>query len=138
MMSLLYERIGGREGLARLLHHFYADVRQDPLIGPIFNARIQHWGEHLAIIANFWETVLGATRTYSGPMPALHAPLGLGPEHFERWLFLWGANCRAHLPAEAAGEMIDLARHLGQRLQVILGDSPPEATRPFASIRMDS
>lgn len=72
-MSLLYERIGRREGLARLLRHFYADVRQDPVIGPIFNARIEHWGEHLAIIANFWETVLGATRTYSGPMPAMHA-----------------------------------------------------------------
>lgn len=124
-MSLLYERIGGREGLARLLRHFYADVRQDPLIGPVFNARIQDWGEHLAIIANFWQTVLGAMRTYSGPMPALHAPLGLGPEHFERWLFLWRANCRAHLPAEAAEEMIDLARHLGQKLQVILGVSPP-------------
>lgn len=52
-MSLLYERIGRREGLARLLRHFYADVRQDPVIGPIFNARIEHWGEHLAIIANF-------------------------------------------------------------------------------------
>jgi hemoglobin len=86
----------------------------------------------LAIIENFWETVLGATRTYSGPLSALHAPLGLGPEHFERWLLLWGANCRAHLPAEAAGEMIELARQLGQRLQVILGVSPPKATRPFA------
>jgi hemoglobin len=124
VMSLLYERIGGRESLARLLRHFYADVRQDPLIGPTFNARIQDWSEHLAIIADFWETLLGATRAYSGPMPALHAPLGLGPEHFERWLFLWRANCRAHLPAEAAGEMVDLARHLAQKLQVILGVSP--------------
>jgi hemoglobin len=124
-MSMLYERIGGREGLARLLRHFYADVRQDPVIGPVFNSRIENWGEHLAIIANFWETVLGATRTYSGPMPAMHAALGLGPEHFERWLFLWQANCRAQLLAEAAEEMIDLARHLGQKLQAILGVSPP-------------
>lgn len=130
MMNLLYERIGGRDGLARLLRHFYADVRQDPVIGPTFNARIEDWGEHMAIIANFWETVLGATRTDSGSMPALHAPLGLGPEHFERWLFLWGANCRAHLPADAAGEMTDLARQLGQRLQVMLGVSPPKAARP--------
>ena len=124
-MNLLYERIGGREGLARLLRHFYADVRQDPLIGPIFNARIENWAEHLAIIASFWETLLGATRTYSGPMPTIHVPLGLGPEHFERWLFLWQANCRAHLPAEAAAEMIDLAGHLGQKLQAILGVASP-------------
>ncbi|MBV9490191.1 MAG: group III truncated hemoglobin [Verrucomicrobia bacterium] len=119
-MTLLYQRIGGREGLARLLRHFYADVRQDPLIGPIFNAQITNWSEHLAIIASFWETLLGAARTYSGPMPMMHLPLGLQPEHFERWLFLWQANCRAQLPADAAGEMISLARHLGQRLQTIL------------------
>jgi truncated hemoglobin YjbI len=40
-MNLLYQRIGGHEGISRLLRHFYADVRQDPMIGPIFNARIK-------------------------------------------------------------------------------------------------
>jgi truncated hemoglobin YjbI len=34
-MNPLYQRIGGREGISNLLKHFYADVRQDPLIGPI-------------------------------------------------------------------------------------------------------
>jgi hypothetical protein len=27
--------------------------------------------------------------------------LQLTQEHFERWLFLWQANCRAQLPADA-------------------------------------
>src|SRR5205085_1360397 len=112
VMSLLYERIGGVGGLTRLLRHFYADVRQDPLIGPIFEARIEDWNEHLAIITSFWQTVLGGARTYSAPMPTMHMPLGLQAEHFERWLFLWQANCRAQLPSEAAAEMIDLAQHL--------------------------
>jgi hypothetical protein len=40
-MNVLYQRIGGREGISKLLRHFYADVRQDPLIGPIFNACVQ-------------------------------------------------------------------------------------------------
>jgi len=35
-MNLLHQRIGGHEGISKLLRHFYADVRQDPLIGPIF------------------------------------------------------------------------------------------------------
>jgi hemoglobin len=122
-MSLLYQRIGGREGILNLLRHFYADVRQDPLIGSIFNARIQDWKEHLEIIASFWETLAGGPRTYARPMPMKHLPLHLRGEHFERWLLLWQANCRAQLPTDVAREMIDLAHHIGGKLRLILRTS---------------
>jgi truncated hemoglobin YjbI len=49
-MDLLYQRIGGREGISNLLKHFYADVRQDPPIGPIFDTQIEDWKRHLEII----------------------------------------------------------------------------------------
>ena len=49
-MNLLYQLIGRSEGVSKLLHHFYADVRQDPLIGPIFNVKIKDWKHHLEII----------------------------------------------------------------------------------------
>ena len=39
----LYDRIGGRETLTVLLRHFYADVWQHELIGPIFNRQIKDW-----------------------------------------------------------------------------------------------
>lgn len=120
-MPTLYERLGGEAVLARLLRHFYADVRQDPLIGPIFQARIQEWDAHLEIIAAFWAGVTGGPRIYGRPMPAKHLNLGLQPPHFERWLHLWGANCRAQLPREAAGELTALAHHIAGRLQAILG-----------------
>jgi hemoglobin len=71
-MKLLYQRIGEREGISNLLRHFYADVRQDPLIGPIFNAQVKDWKTHLEMIANFWETVIGGPRTYARPMPMKH------------------------------------------------------------------
>jgi len=122
-MNLLYQRIGGREGISNLLKHFYADVRQDPLIGPIFNAQIEDWKKHLEIIASFWETVIGGPRTYARPMPMIHVSLQLRDEHFERWLFLWQANCRAQLPADTAREMIDLSQHIGGKLRLILGIS---------------
>jgi hemoglobin len=120
-MKLLYQRIGEREGISNLLRHFYADVRQDPLIGPIFNAQVKDWKTHLEMIANFWETVIGGPRTYARPMPMKHLPLQLREEHLERWLFLWQANCRAQLPADTAREMIDLSQHIGGKLRVILG-----------------
>src|SRR5688572_20801624 len=89
----LFERIGGRPGLAKLLHHFYADVRQHNVIGPIFNAQIQHWPEHLEKIADFWSSATGGPVRYAGPMPQRHLSLGLKPEHFEAWLDLWRRNC---------------------------------------------
>jgi hemoglobin len=122
-MNPLYQRIGGHEGILNLLCHFYADVRQDPLIGPIFNAQIKDWEEHLKIIASFWETLVGGPRTYARPMPMKHLPLRLREEHFERWLFLWQANCRAQLPTDLAREMIDLAHHIADKLHLILGIS---------------
>ena len=122
-MNLLYQRIGGREGIFNLLRHFYADVRQDPLIGPIFNTQIDDWKHHLQIIASFWETLTGGARTYARPLPKKHLPLQLREEHFERWLFLWQANCRAQLPIDVALDMIDLAHHIGDKLRLILGVS---------------
>ena len=120
-MDLLYQRIGGREGILNLLRHFYADVRQDPVIGPIFNVQIKDWKEHLETIAKFWETIIGGPRSYARPMPMKHLPLQLQDEHLERWLFLWQANCRAQLPTDIAREMIDLSQHIGSKLRSILG-----------------
>ena len=42
-----------------------------------------------------------------------HLLIALRTEDFERWLFLWQANCRAQLPRDVAKEMIDLADHIG-------------------------
>jgi hemoglobin len=119
-MNLLYQRIGGSEGISRLLRHFYADVRQDPLIGPIFNAQIKDWKHHLEIIASFWEILIGGPSTYARPMPMKHLPLRLREEDFERWHFLWQANCRAQLPSDIAREMSDLAHLIAHKLRKIL------------------
>src|SRR5215469_4680471 len=127
-----YQRVGGRERISNLLRHFYADVRQDPLIGPIFNAQIKDWEEHLEVITNFWETVIGGPRNYARPMPMKHLPLHLREEHFERWLFLWRANCRAQLPADVARDMIGLANHIGDKLRLILA-IPNNPLKPYSS-----
>ena len=121
----LYSRLGGEPGIAKLLRHFYADVRQHRLIGPVFNERIQDWPAHLAKIGQFWARATGGPSRYAGPMPARHMDLGIDARHFEAWLQLWEANCRCHLPADAAGEMIALARGIGRRLlDLILAGGP--------------
>lgn len=121
----LYERIGGRGGLALLLRHFYSDVRQHELLGPIFNRRIDDWPEHLEKIGSFWARMTGGPSEYSGRMPAKHLDLGIEPRHFAAWLQLWSFNCSNHLKEAEAKEMIALANEIGGRLKGILGVAHP-------------
>ncbi|HWD91788.1 MAG TPA: group III truncated hemoglobin [Verrucomicrobiae bacterium] len=116
----LYSRIG-RENLAALLRHFYADIRQHKLVGPIFNNQIKDWPAHLETIGSFWMRMTGGPPLYSGQMPSKHLELGLDATHFQVWLQLWEFNCRNYLAAREAEEMIRLAHDIGRRLKNILG-----------------
>jgi hemoglobin len=121
----LFDRVGGRAGLAQLLRHFYADVRQHRLIGPIFLAQIDDWPAHLEKIADFWSGATGGPARYSGPMPQKHFPLALRPEHFEAWLDLWRRQCQIRFPTPEAMEMIRLAETIGDRLRFLIARNPP-------------
>lgn len=116
----LFDRIGGRDGLAKLLRHFYADVRQHQEIGPIFMAKIENWPAHLAKIADFWSGATGGPVRYAGPMPQRHFPLGLEERHFAAWLELWRRNCRIYLTPDAANDMVKLAEAIGERLRFLI------------------
>jgi len=78
----LYDRIGGQKGLKHLLTHFYADVRQHAVIGPIFEAQIQDWPMHIEKIVGFWSGLTGGPSLYGGGLIAKHMPLHLQTEHF--------------------------------------------------------
>ena len=116
-MSTLYDRIGGRSGLEKLLHQFYSDVRQHKIIGPIFNQRIHDWPAHLAIITEFWARQTGGPSNYGGGVAVKHLSLGLEKKHFQHWLSLWEFNCSRQLPSAEAAEMIALARQMAVHLQ---------------------
>lgn len=71
---------------------FYGKVREDALIGPIFNERIKdNWPRHLDIMYRFWQTVLlnNEQSTYRGSPFVKHATLPVDIEHFDRWLRLF-------------------------------------------------
>jgi len=134
MKRSLYDRIGGRAGIATLLRHFYADVRQHAFIGPIFNQRISDWPAHLAKTEEFWARVTGGPSVYSGQMPAKHFPLGLDASHLAAWLQLWDSNCRCYLRPEEAQEMSHVAHEIGRRLRSILARRPTAWTVAFATL----
>ena len=120
MQQSLFERIGGRAGLAPLLKHFYADVRQHALLGPVFNQQISDWPHHIETITSFWARLTGGPSDYSGQMPAKHIQLGIDVSHFDAWLKLWSFNCSVYLSQNEAREMTSLAHDIGRRLKGIV------------------
>ena len=112
----LYTRLGGHDGILKLIKPFYIDVRQHAVIGPIFNAHIQDWIEHMDKITEFWALQTGGPSRYRGGFAGAHLALGLQPEHFQHWLDLWEFNAARQLPSPEAAEMITLAHEFDRRL----------------------
>jgi hemoglobin len=76
-----------------LVHAFYAKVRCDDVLGPVFNAHVSDWDHHLGKMVDFWSAILQGTSRYHGtPMPK-HAVLpDLSAELFQHWLGLFRAT----------------------------------------------
>jgi hemoglobin len=106
------------EDIKLLVDSFYDKVREDKLIGPIFDERIQNrWPEHLAKMYTFWQTVLLGEHTYYGsPFPP-HANLPVEPIHFERWLALFAETLDELFSGEVAKEAIWRANKMAVMFQ---------------------
>lgn len=103
------------EEVTRLVHGFYASVRRDDLLGPIFNRHVADWDRHLAKLVDFWSAILRGTKRFTGaPMPAHIALPDLNAGLFQRWLALFHDTTR-HLGNEAMRERADaMARRIAQ------------------------
>ena len=101
-----------------LVEGFYARVRDDGLIGPIFAERIADWAPHLVQMKLFWSSVALSTGVYQGrPMPK-HLPLPIDSRHFNRWLELFRATARDLCPPAAADHFIERAERIAQSLEL--------------------
>jgi hemoglobin len=83
------------EGIGLLVDHFYAKVRVDPVLGPVFERVVRgKWGPHLETMRNFWSSVMLTSGRYKGaPVPAHLRVKGIEPQMFDRWLRLFGETC---------------------------------------------
>ena len=101
-----------------LVEGFYARVRDDDFIGPIFAERIEDWGPHLEQMKLFWSSVALSTGVYQGrPMPK-HLPLPIDARHFDRWLSIFEATARDLCPPVAADHFIVRARRIAESLEL--------------------
>jgi hemoglobin len=107
------------EMIGTLVDRFYAAVRRDEVLGPVFEARIADWGDHLEKLRAFWSSVVLMTGRYKGrPMPAHLAIAEISDVHFARWLDLFGKTALAVCPPEAASLFIDRAARIAESLHL--------------------
>jgi hemoglobin len=106
--------------LEQLVDRFYAKVREDEVLGPVFNAAVQDWPEHLEKLTAFWSSVMLTTGRYKGnPMVAhLQHESVIEPAMFDRWLGLWRETASEVLDDAGAAAVAAKAERIAESLQL--------------------
>ena len=84
-----YDEVGGAPVFHALVEHFYAGVRTDPVLAPLYPQ--DDWDGAEARLRGFLEQYWGGPTTYSQERghPRLrmrHAPFAIGPAERDAWL----------------------------------------------------
>lgn len=110
------------DDLSALVQAFYARIRADEELGPLFNDAIADWPEHLEKLSAFWSSVMLTTGRYKGqPVPAhIKHRERITPELFDRWLSLWRETTDAMMVPSAAQALQEKAQRIAQSLQLAL------------------
>jgi hemoglobin len=102
------------KGFEDAIEAFYAAVREDDVIGPVFLSVVHDWDGHKRTMVDFWSRAVLGTQRYNGmPLPP-HVKLKLGEAHFDRWLKLWGEACRATMPEPLADHVGALSANMSR------------------------
>jgi hemoglobin len=108
--------------LGELVESFYAKVRKDALIGPVFNDAISDWPVHLEKLQAFWSSVMLTTGRYKGrPVPAhLKHSDRISRRSFDRWLALWKETTEELIEPQGAAKLQDKAARIAESLQLAI------------------
>ena len=105
-----------------LVDAFYAAVREDQLLNPIFADVAQiDWTHHLPRMYRFWNAQLLGKPGYVGQPFAAHMELPVTREHFVRWLEVFRATVDRHFVGEGAKRAKDMAASFAHALAMRLG-----------------
>lgn len=123
-------------GLQRLIPLFYARVRADAELGPVFNDAVHDWPGHLDKLVAFWSSVMLTSGRYKGnPMIAhLKHKARITPALFDRWLALWRETTDEVMPPAAAAALQAKAARIAESLQLALFFRLDPAGRPGRAV----
>jgi hemoglobin len=123
------------ENIRLLVDSFYAKVRHDSKLGPIFLRAIPgDWQPHLTKMYAFWSSVMLTSGRYKGNPVIKHLALPkFQPELFEHWLALFDETCGELFDDPVRDEFRAKAARIAESLKLALfyrpdRPWPPEAT----------
>ncbi len=116
--------------IERVVRAFYAEIRQDPDLAPVFAAAIpSDWEPHLKKMMAFWSSVMMMSGRYKGQPVVKHQALTkVRPEHFERWLSLFGQTVDQICDAEVAALFRERADNIALSLKRAMFGAESAAT----------
>jgi len=106
-----------------LVDGFYARVRRDPALGPIFVNAIADdaWPAHLEKMYSFWSSVMLTSGRYKGNPVAVHQKVaGIAPALFGNWLDLFEATAAEMFEPAVAQRFAGAARRIAESLKLAL------------------
>ncbi|RYE64710.1 MAG: group III truncated hemoglobin [Oxalobacteraceae bacterium] len=108
------------DDIAKLVAAFYGRVREDVVLGPIFNGAITDWPHHLDKLQAFWSSVMLTSGRYKGQPMVAHVrhEQHMTAKNFARWLALWQQTSAELLGPEAAAEFQEKADRIAESLQL--------------------
>jgi len=118
-----------REDIFNLVSLFYAKIRKENTLGPIFNQIINNWDEHLDRLTDFWETNLLFVTNYKGNPIRVHQKVDatfqgtITENHFGIWLNLWFATIDELYTGEKAETAKRRARKMSTHLFIKMYES---------------
>lgn len=107
----------------RLVRGFYAKVRHDDMLGPIFASKIDDWEPHLQRMCAFWSSVVLMSGRYHGQPMAKHLLLPIDAAHFDRWLALFDETARELCLPAAADRFVMFAHRIAESLELGIAGS---------------
>jgi hemoglobin len=121
--------------IERLIRAFYQRVQKDPVIGPVFAAKITDWEPHLQQMFAFWSSVALMSGRYHGQPMQKHLPLPIDGRHFDRWLELFEETARELCPPAAADHFVSSARRIGESLELGIATASGTMLQPGERLR---
>ncbi len=130
------------EYISILVDAFYARIRTDQMLGPIFNRVIDdQWDPHLEKMKSFWGSVALHTGTYSGqPVPKHKALKGVDRAKFDLWLKMFRETLENTAPSDQViCYFMERAERIAESLQLAMfgGDGLPPVNAAVADERTE-
>lgn len=104
--------------IEELVARFYAKVRGDAVLGPVFAEKIQDWAPHLKRMCEFWSSVALLSGRYHGQPMQKHLTLPIDEAHFARWLGLFQETLDECCPPAARVHFMDRARRIAESFRL--------------------